>query len=290
MSSKDIINFFDKEVLDIEDIIQIAFSRYKELKDADELYSSTSFIPQNLIKLYYSEDSNHSSFEDIIDNFKNKYIEQESILEGVHSIEEINGLGLVYDFIRSDEWKSCPNIYIILLIHLKLFSLTPYKEFGGKLRNSNCYISNSNVNTCPYNQINIEISSLYQYFNELLNKGVSLNNDKGIDNEDKLIEYINECLKLKCRLIEIHPFIDGNGRTMRALTNLLFKLATLPPVYVREKERDAYLKAMSRAIVEKDYNDINQFYYYKICDSILELDIDKRINKSFNRKVLKKDR
>lgn len=50
------------------------------------------------------------------------------------------------------------------------------------------------------------------------------------EREDKMIEYINECLKLKCHLIQIHPFQDGNGRTMRALVNMLFKVAGIPPV------------------------------------------------------------
>ena len=103
-----------------------------------------------------------------------------------------------------------------------------------------------------------------------------------------MIEYINECLKLKCHLIQIHPFQDGNGRTMRALVNMLFKVAGIPPVYVRLSERKRYLEAMNKAISEKDYTNINQFYYYKICDSILELDLNQRIKQELKPKILKK--
>ena len=99
------------------------------------------------------------------------------------------------------------------------------------------------------------------------------------ENEDNILEYINKCLELKSRLIEIHPFRDGNGRTMRALTNLLFKLANIPPIYVKLSERDTYLKGMSSALEEQDYSKIQEFYYYKICDSILELDVNQKINK-----------
>ena len=240
MSSKELMEMFFNEGNDevsIEDIITIAFNRYKEKRGSSSMYNMYDFIPQNLIKLYYSTDANHSDFKDIVSNFKKRYLEQESKLENVHSIEEINGLGLVYDYIRSDDWLNCANIYIIFLINLKLFSLTPYPEAGGKLRNSDCYLKDSGINTFPYNQIDIEISKLYVTFDSLLKRGIKLGEDFGVSNEEKLIEYINDCLKLKCKLIHIHPFYDGNGRTMRAMINLLFKLAGLPPIYVKFAER-----------------------------------------------------
>ena len=168
MSSKEILQMFwefGEEELTIEDIINITFTKYKEKKKNASFYNSDDFIPQNLIKLYFSKDANHSDFKDIVSNFKKRYLEQESKLEGVHSIEEINGLGIVYDYIRSDEWKKCANIYIIYLINLRLFSQTPYPEAGGKIRNSDCYLRNSNINTCPYNQIDKEIAKLYFEFN-----------------------------------------------------------------------------------------------------------------------------
>lgn len=45
---------------------------------------------------------------------------------------------------------------------------------------------------------------------------------------------------------------------------------------------------MNKAISEKDYTNINQFYYYKICDSILELDLNQRIKQELKPKILKK--
>ena len=41
-------------------------------------------------------------------------------------------------------------------------------------------------------------------------------------------------------------------------------------------ERGKYLAAMGKAITDNDFSAINKFYYYKICDSIIELDINQR--------------
>ena len=45
----------------------------------------------------------------------------------------------------------------------------------------------------------------------------------------------------------IHPFLDGNGRTGRAITNLELVRAGYPPIIIRRKDRDQYLDALGRA-------------------------------------------
>src|SRR5271169_6751192 len=46
------------------------------------------------------------------------------------------------------------------------------------------------------------------------------------------------------RLVAIHPFSDGNGRTARLLMNLLLLKAGYPPVAVRPVDRKTYLDAL----------------------------------------------
>lgn len=48
-------------------------------------------------------------------------------------------------------------------------------------------------------------------------------------------------------LAHIHPFIDGNGRAARALTNLELIRAGYPPIIIRAKDRDRYLDALGRS-------------------------------------------
>lgn len=48
-------------------------------------------------------------------------------------------------------------------------------------------------------------------------------------------------------LVHIHPFIDGNGRTARAITNLELIRAGYPPIILRKKDKAQYLDALAKA-------------------------------------------
>ena len=50
-----------------------------------------------------------------------------------------------------------------------------------------------------------------------------------------------------CRFEQIHPFLDGNGRTGRLLLNLILVRLGFPPAIVYKRDRNRYLEALRRA-------------------------------------------
>ena len=71
------------------------------------------------------------------------------------------------------------------------------------------------------------------------------------------------------RLVAIHPFTDGNGRTARLLMNLLLLRGGYPPVAVRPEDRKRYLDTLEEASVREDVRAFQTFMHERL-DATLE--------------------
>ena len=63
------------------------------------------------------------------------------------------------------------------------------------------------------------------------------------------------------KLVSIHPFVDGNGRTARLLMNLLLIQAGYPPALIKKEERRVYIAAIETGQVKKDLDDYYQLIF-----------------------------
>ncbi len=70
------------------------------------------------------------------------------------------------------------------------------------------------------------------------------------------------------KLVTIHPFIDGNGRTARLLMNLLAMSAGYPPAIISPENRLEYINALEKAQLGGSLDDFLQIVYTAIDRSL----------------------
>jgi len=66
------------------------------------------------------------------------------------------------------------------------------------------------------------------------------------------------------RLVAIHPFSDGNGRTARLLMNVLLIRGGYPPVAVRPEDRKTYLDTLEFASTKDDIGPYQTFMHKRL--------------------------
>ena len=270
-----------KTQAELEDIVYKLFADYKERKRTRTLYKTGLIIPKRLLMFYYLLDEEHRHLNGYQEEFVRHYIACESILENSHLKFEKQGLNLIYEYIFSKKIDENFDIYTLLDIHKLLFSQAPSQEFGGHLRNSDAHLDGVPIDLTPGSNVPFELKMLDYDLKDIIKLGEEVKNNRSL-----MFDYIDKCIELKCKLIKVHPFADGNGRTVRAFINKLFINVGLPPVYISSNEDSKYKMAMQKAIGEEGiFSKIQKFYYYKICDSIIELEYSKKNDISERTKI-----
>ncbi len=286
---RELVSYYLGEIgVEPEFIIRESFLGYKWRKERGKLYGVDLDLPTKLIRIYYELSQDDITFDKLKKAFINKYINNESKLENVHTKEEVKGLKKMYEYVHSAEIEDDFDVYSLLDLHRALFSYAPFPEYAGVIRNHPVYLPGAGVELCDWRFIRRELNLIDEDVHYLRSIAPEI---KALRDTTQMLAYLDCCVELNCRLIKVHPFRDGNGRTVRAFTNKLLEDVGLPPIYIREREREEYHKAMNLAINEDDFTDIKNFYRYKVCDSIVELDINERVssrNKATQRVYIKK--
>lgn len=200
-------------------------------------------------------------YNETLQKIKELYVYNENKVEGVKEEGQQKGLEVLYDFVNQNNINSYGLAGCILTMHQKLFSKSKFPEVGGGYRKVNNYIKGTSVETSDYTKISKDIHELSESFKDLLERSHKIKNTK---NKKEYQKFINDAIDIKCRLVEIHPFVDGNGRTSRALLNYLLKQIDVLPLYIDYKEKDEYIESMNDAIVNKNKEKIYKYYHEKI--------------------------
>jgi Fic family protein len=119
------------------------------------------------------------------------------------------------------------------------------KEFAGRYRTSGVRISGANF--VPPNALKV-----HAYMDELI---------AWVNKEAKKLHPIVMASIFHHRFVWIHPFFDGNGRTVRLIFNLLLMKAGYPPAIILKNDSKKYYDALNRA---------NQHDYSKLLLVVLQ--------------------
>ncbi|CAN5298552.1 hypothetical protein BH11PSE9_BH11PSE9_35140 [soil metagenome] len=83
-------------------------------------------------------------------------------------------------------------------------------------------------------------------------------------------------------LTHIHPYIDGNGRTSRAIGNLELIRAGYPPTIIKKKERDRYIGALAESDEGGDIRSFMQLVFDRIEGALTGLELSARKLQGFD--------
>lgn len=247
------------------------FLAYKYRQENGILYSFDLSLPEKLVTDYFDMKKTYNLNDK---EFIKNYVKNELKFEDMdHNDAQKQGMKNLYHFLVSEDIDSL-NFYTLKEFHKKLFEFEKYSECGGEFRRSPAYLKGDPTNLVAWENIYKEALYLNKDIASLEERAKKL---KENNSDEEITSFIYDAVKLSADMLLVHPFFDGNGRTIRALTNKLFIEAGIPPIYVTLKEKDEYIKALVNGRETNDYSQLYGFYLYKICDSIVVLDINKYI-------------
>ncbi|RZK10457.1 MAG: Fic family protein [Flavobacterium sp.] len=118
-------------------------------------------------------------------------------------------------------------------------------EYAGRLRNGGVRIVGANFMPPSAKKVP-----------DLLDELVSFTNENPIGTDDLVLATL-----FHHKLVWIHPFFDGNGRTVRLAMNLLLMRKGFPPAIILKNDRKKYYDALNQA---------NNGNYHKLCLLMLQ--------------------
>jgi Zn-dependent peptidase ImmA (M78 family)/fido (protein-threonine AMPylation protein) len=173
----------------------------------------------------------------------------------------IAGHAAMYSYILELPVQEKCSVFETVSLHSRLYSCFPYPEFGGQFRKSNTLVIGAKFETIDYKEIVPEMLKLDETVKSVYTQRTGTN----------ISSYIKEAVCLHHKLTVIHPFGDGNGRTLRAFFNVMTVRNKLTPVYIKVEDKDEYVGALAAADKDADYAPLFEFFYKAILRANVEL-------------------
>lgn len=147
-------------------------------------------------------------------------------LEAKNHLEALNYLDALVGEGKGDDLSEG----LIRSIH-QLVVMDTDKEWAGRNRNSNVYIAGASHTPPDALDVPHDMADLIDWFKQ----------------NRKTLSAIELAARLHHRLVQIHPFFDGNRRTARLVMNIVLMQAGYPLVVILKHDRKKYDSALSKA-------------------------------------------
>lgn len=170
------------------------------------------------------------------------------LLEAKNHAEAFN---FIKDYVKKNTNSKMINLALILDIHRKILQKIDDVN-AGRIRNVPVMVTGStSIMPNP-----LKVPTLMEEYIEWLSK------------EDS--HAVTKAIHAHYRLVSIHPFTDGNGRTARLLMNLILLQSNLPLLIIPRESRIEYVTSLEKGQTKDDTADYYKFMYEKMIASMEE--------------------
>lgn len=230
-------------------LIQRADTLKKQLDQHRPLSEAHLQKLMDYYKIEYTYDSNRiegntlSLKETALVIEKGMTIRGKSVREHFEAVNHAEAVDLLTDFVKN---KSELNERLILQVHALVLRGID-KENGGAYRNVNVRISGSKHNPPQPFLIKKLMEDYFLFYQE----------------QKENLHPVVMAAQMHERLVTIHPFIDGNGRTARLVMNLILMQAGFPITNIssEQENRLKYYDTLEQAQTESDKNPFIEFVF-----------------------------
>lgn len=154
-------------------------------------------------------------------------VKGKSLREHFETFNHHKAIGYLYQLI--DDSTSIRGIDILRLHEIVLNNIE--EHYAGRIRTGNVRINGANFTPPSASKVSDLIDELVDYVHK---------NPSGLDP-------VSLATLFHHRFVWIHPFFDGNGRTVRLAMNLILLRAGYPPAIILRADRKKYYDALNQA-------------------------------------------
>ncbi|NMH26226.1 Fic family protein [Flavobacterium solisilvae] len=154
-------------------------------------------------------------------------VKGKSLREHFEAKNHEKAINYLFSIVKDDYELRCIDI---LSIHGLILNLIE-EDFAGRIRNGGVRITGANFIPPNANKVSDLLDELIDYVNT-----------NPLDLNDIELATI-----FHHKLVWIHPFFDGNGRTVRLVMNLLLMRKGFPPAIILNTDRKKYYEALNLA-------------------------------------------